>query len=408
MPIKKNKQFYKFASYGFLKNMRFFEPFMILFFRQMGFSFLQIGILFSVREVSTNLLELPTGFIADLYGRKLSMVFSMISYIFSFLIFFFFPQFFIYAIAMILFGMGEALRSGTHKAMILEYLRINDVLDTRAEYYGSTRAASQMGSALNSLIAAGIVFWSGDYKIVFLAALIPYMGNLVNLATYPNELDGNIKNKSKKETFKDFFSIFKNRYSLKGILNSTVFDAFFKTISVYLQPVLQGLALSIPLFLDFENEERTALVVGIVYFFIYLATSYASKNADKIRKRVGKIESAINVTFIIGAGLVVLSGVFQYLDIKVITVVMFMGLYVLQNLRRPLNISYISEKISHRTMASGLSAESQLKTILMAVFAPIIGFLADSIGIASALVLSGLIMSGLYILVRLKKNEKKG
>ncbi len=406
MAVKKDRQFYKFASYGFLKNLRFFEPFIILFFRQMGFSFLQIGILFSVREVSTNLLELPTGFIADLYGRKISMVFAMISYIISFLIFFFFPQFFIYALAMVLFGMGEALRSGTHKAMILEYLRINDSLDTRAEYYGSTRAASQMGSALNSLIAAGIVFWSGDYKVVFLAALIPYVGNLINLATYPKELDGEIKKKSKKETFKDFFSIFKNKYSLKGIFNSTVFDAFFKTISVYLQPVLQGLALSLPFLLNFEDEERTALIVGIVYFFIYLATSYASKNADKIRKRVGKIEFAINVTFLIGAMIIVLSGVFQYLDLRVLTVIMFMGLYILQNLRRPLNISYISEKISHRTMASGLSAESQLKTILMAILAPVIGFLADSIGIAMAIVLGGLIMGGLYVLVRLKIDEK--
>ncbi|TYB94770.1 MAG: MFS transporter [Kosmotoga sp.] len=406
MAIKKDKQFYKFASYGFLKNLRFFEPFIILFFRQMGFSFLQIGLLFSVREVSTNLLELPTGFIADLYGRKISMVFAMISYIISFIVFFFFPQFFIYAIAMVLFGLGEALRSGTHKAMILEYLRINNKLDTRAEYYGSTRAASQMGSALNSLIAAAIVFWSGDYRAVFLAALIPYLGNLFNLATYPKELDGDINRKSKKETFKNFFLIFKDKYSLKGIFNSTVFDAFFKTISVYLQPVLQGLALSLPLLLDFENEKRTAVIIGVAYFFIYLTTSYASKNADKVSKRVGKIETAINVTFLLGAVLIVLSGIFQYLDIRIVTVIMFMGLYILQNLRRPLNVSYISEKISHKTMASGLSAESQLKTILMAVLAPIIGFLADSIGIAVALVLSGLIMAVLYFLVRLRINEK--
>lgn len=406
MAIKKDKQFYKFASYGFLKNLRFFEPFIILFFRQMGFSFLQIGILFSVREISTNLLELPTGFVADLYGRKISMVFAMISYIISFLIFFFFPQFFVYALAMVLFGLGEALRSGTHKAMILEYLRLNKLLDTRAEYYGATRAASQLGSALNALIAAGIVFWSGDYRVVFLAALIPYIGNLLNLATYPGELDGEIKKKSKKETFKTFFSIFKDKYSLKAMFNSTVFDAFFKTTSAYLQPVLQGLALSLPLLLNFENEKRTAVIVGVAYFFIYLATSYASKNADKISKKFGRIEIAINVTFLIGAIMIVLSGMFQYLDLRIVTVLMFMGLHILQNLRRPLNVSYISEKISHKTMASGLSAESQLKTILMAVLAPIIGFLADSIGIAFALVLGGLIMSGLYFLVRLRINEK--
>ncbi|MFW6262769.1 MAG: MFS transporter, partial [Thermotogota bacterium] len=45
--IKKDGQFYKFAMYGFLKNLRFFEPFLILFFRDVGLSFLQIGILFT-------------------------------------------------------------------------------------------------------------------------------------------------------------------------------------------------------------------------------------------------------------------------------------------------------------------------------------------------------------------------
>ncbi|HNU24356.1 MAG TPA: MFS transporter, partial [Mesotoga sp.] len=86
MQIKRDSQFYRFAAYGFLKNLRFFDPFLILFFREMGLSFLQIGTLISVREVATNFLELPTGIIADLYGRRLSMVLSMVSYLSSFIV----------------------------------------------------------------------------------------------------------------------------------------------------------------------------------------------------------------------------------------------------------------------------------------------------------------------------------
>ena len=199
MAYKKDKQFYRFALYGFLKNLRFFEPFLILFFRERGFSFLEIGALFSIREIATNILEIPTGVIADIYGRRKSMVFSMLSYIFSFLIFYFFPRFFIYAIAMVLFAMGEAFRTGTHKAMILEYLRINNMLDKKVEYYGGTRSWSQLGSAFNSLIAAALVFYSGSYKVVFIAAIIPYIANLVNLATYPKYLEGEGRVKRRKE-----------------------------------------------------------------------------------------------------------------------------------------------------------------------------------------------------------------
>lgn len=39
----KDLQFYKFSLYGFLKNLRFFEPFLYLFFLEQGLNFLQIG-----------------------------------------------------------------------------------------------------------------------------------------------------------------------------------------------------------------------------------------------------------------------------------------------------------------------------------------------------------------------------
>ncbi len=48
---------FRFSLYGFLKNLRFFEPFLILFFRQKGLSFFQIGWLISFREICINLLE---------------------------------------------------------------------------------------------------------------------------------------------------------------------------------------------------------------------------------------------------------------------------------------------------------------------------------------------------------------
>ena len=52
-----------------------------------------------------------------------------------------------------------------------------------------------------------------------------------------------------------------------------------------------------------------------------------------------------------------------------------------------MNVGYISDNISHKTMASGLSVESQIKTILMAILAPVIGLLADRFGVGVALII---------------------
>jgi len=99
--VPKDLQLFKFSAYGFLKNLRFFEPFMILFFRQQGISFLQIGILFSIKELVSMLLEIPTGIFADSFGRRLSMIAAFTSYIISFIIFYLLPEYGYYFAAMI-------------------------------------------------------------------------------------------------------------------------------------------------------------------------------------------------------------------------------------------------------------------------------------------------------------------
>jgi len=374
---------------------------LILFFREMGLSFLQIGTLISVREVATNFLELPTGIIADLYGRRLSMVLSMVSYLSSFIVFYFFPSFYVYMIAMIAFAFGEAFRTGTHKAMILEYLRINGMTDIKVHYYGATRAASQLGSAVNALIAAFLVFYSGSYKIVFLASVLPYAANLVNLMLYPKELDGELRSGEKRETIKAFLGIFRSGDALKGVLNSSLYDAFFKVVKEYLQPILKALAFGLPIMIAFSAEQRTSVIVGVVYFVIYIATSYASKNAGRLSGKFGNEARALNYTYIFGAVLIIFSGIFQIFALQVLAVLTFFFLFILENFRRPINISYISDNIDHKTMASGLSVESQLKTLLMAIFAPLIGFMADKLGVGSAITIAGAAMLCLFAFVKL-------
>ena len=402
--IQKNIQFYKFALYGFLKNLMFFEPFLILFFRDIGLSFLQIGILFTVREAVTNITEIPTGILADSVGRRITMVFSMIAYIISFAIFFFLNDYLSMICAMSFFGLGESLRSGTHKSLILSYLRMNHCEDKKVEYYGLTRSYSQMGSAVNALIAAFLVFFYGNYRVVFIAALIPYLVNLVNLASYPKEIDQEIHNK--KKTPYRFLDMFKSVDNIRIFLNSSLFDAFFKTVKEYLQPILAALALSLPLFVELNPEKRTSVVVGICYFFIYLLTTYSAKNAHQVAKRAKHLSVALNLTFLAGMVLVLLAGLFNVLSLNIIPVILFLLIFVLQNLRRPLNVSLISDIIPSEKLSTGLSVESQLKTIFIGVFSPLLGFLADKIGVGWALFAFSGFMLMAYPAVKIsRKNE---
>jgi len=320
------------------------------------------------------------------------MVASMLSYITSFIIFYLFPNFYSFSLAMILFGVGEAFRTGTHKALILEHLRQRNLLDHRVDYYGATRAASQLGSALNAIMSAGLVFFSGSYRIIFPAAIIPYLINLFNLAAYPKSLDREVKRTEKHQTWGDFLLVFRNRDSRSGIFNSSVFDAFFKSGQEYLQPILKSMALALPVMMALSGRERTAILTGGVYFLIYLTSSYASRNAGRMSRKLGQEEKTLNLTFLAGASFLALAGGAIGIGLPGIAIVFFLLLFLLQNARRPVNITYLSEKISHRAMASGLSAESQVKTLLMAILAPAMGLLADRFGIGSALIAGGIVM----------------
>jgi len=405
--IKRNSMFYRFSLYGFLKNLRFFDPFILLIFRSYGLSYLQIGILYSIRDIATNFLELPTGLLADSFGRRRAMVSAFISYIISFVILYSLSDFGFLAAAMVFFAFGEAFRTGTHKALILEYLKINNLNDLKVAYYGLTRSASQLGSALNALIAAGLVFYTGSYRIMFLASTIPYTLDLINLATYPRELDGEITRVKGKEiwsrfdsTLKGFFQTMKDGNAQKVILNSASFTAIFKSTKDYLQPMISGLALSLLLFTALEEGRREALLIGLIYFVIYLLTSLASRRAYQFSSRFKNLPRAVNITYLAGIGLLVTAGTMVVLGLELVAVICFIGIFLLNNIRRPINIGIISDQISSRVMASGLSTETLMTTMFSAIFAPLLGFLVDTFGLGYGVLGMGLVMVLLFLAVR--------
>ena len=408
--FENDRMFPRFALYGFLKNLRFYDPFIILIFREAGLSFLQIGLLYAIRDVATNILEIPTGIFADSFGRRKSMVMSFSAYLLSFGIFYLFANFPLYAFAMILFAFGEAFRSGTHKALILEHLKQTDREHLKVAYYGRTRSFSQLGSAFNALIAAALVFYTGSYRLMFLAAMLPYLLDLLNLASYPKALDGDLQQIPLKHiwtqtvsTLRDFGGIFANRPALHALGNSSIFGALFKSTKDYLQPILESFALSLPFLLAISDQQRGAVVIGVVYFFIYLATSYAARNAAGFSEHFPSLGRAINLTFVFGAGLLFIAGLATWQNWAFISIIVFLAFHVLHNLRRPMNVSFISDKIESRVMASGLSVEAQLITILSAIFAPLLGLLADHVGVGSALAVIGLVTLGSYLFVRVEE-----
>lgn len=411
--FERDVQFWKFCFYGFLKNFRFFEPFLILFFIQTGLSYLQIGILFSIREIVTNVMEVPSGVVADQVGKRSCMLFSIVSYLVSFLLFSILSGVWLFSLAMVLFAVGDAFRTGTHKAIILEYLHLKGWDRWKVHYYGYTRSWAQYGSALSAVVAIFIVFYTNNYRLVFLFSIIPCIACFILLLSYPKALDKTSSSTGAPQhgsrplpylsVIKEFGKLLRNREPRKAFLTSNIFDGVFKSLKDYIQPLLEGLALGIPALLYFDGHKRVAIITGGVYFLFHMVAATASNKAGWLHSRIRSQSVLLNSTYILGVLLIALIGFSSHLSLLLISILAFVLYYLLQNIRRPVALGYVSDNIKREVMATGLSGESQLKTLVVAVLSPVIGLLADSLGLGLAIVVVAGVSLLLYPVVRIEK-----
>ena len=383
--------------YGFLKNLRFFDAFFILFLVDKGISFTQIGVLYAVREIITNIFELPSGIIADSFGRKSSLAASLLIYIISFALFFLFNDFWFFLIAMSLFGAGEAFRSGTHKGIIMDYLKNKDWKDHAGNYYGHTRSWSQRGSAISALLAGVIIFFGGSYQVVFLYSIIPYLLNLILILSYPKEMDRpRAVNRAKKQppigtAIRSFLEIIKRRQVLSIIYSSAVHTAYIRSMKDYIQLVMLNLAIMIPILVTSDPEKKNGLVIGILYFFIFLATSLASRKSSKIADKSRR--NITHLTLLAGFIAGILSGVFYQYGLWLISLLAFAAIYIVENIRKPILTGAVAKQVPNEILTSVISAQSLLRTILTTLLALAFGIIADHAGIGISLMIVSLLLA---------------
>ncbi len=373
---------FRFSLYGFLKNQRYFEPFLVLFFLDQSLSFTQIGFLVAIRELSANLLEIPSGALADLYGRRRAMIASFAAYVLSFLVFATGTSFTRFAVAMFLYAFGDAFRTGTHKAMIFTWLRTEGRLAEKTRVYGFTRSWSKLGSAVSIVIATVLMIWLGEYRWVFYLSTVPYALGIVNFLFYPAWLDGdrtaNVSPSVVYSHLRDTFSqVFHTAHLRRLVTESMTFEGTFKAAKDYLQPLTRQAAVGAPLLLTLNEQTRGPVLIGIVYLTLYVLSAWASRNAHRLVGWLGDEERSVGIVWW-AAGIAYVALVpMVLLGWTGLAIALFILLNLLQNLFRPMHISRFDAHAGEHQGATVLSVESQAKGVAAMVIAPLLGWLVD-------------------------------
>jgi len=386
----------RFCAYGFLKNQRYFEPFLILAMIDWGLSFFAIGVLIAVREVATNLLEIASGALADTWGRRRSMVLSFSAYLASLLLFALSRHPLMLGLAMALYGAGEAFRSGTHKSMILTWLRAHDRADEKTTVYGYTRSWSKTGSALGVLVGSAWVLTTGDLDALFWMTMVPTALDLINLATYPSYLEGAPPRMDSGddehagrisaaiEHLRATAHTIDESATLKRlIVESSGFMGTFKTTKDYLQPILLASATAwalgelIPGGVVSGQIEETALLVGPVYFALFVVSAVVSRRSGAFAKALGDEDRAAVWLWRALAAIWIVAAAGAATRTMGVLIAAFMALFVLEALWRPVILARFDDAGKDEQNATLLSIESQARSATTMILAPILGAIVD-------------------------------
>lgn len=390
----------RFRWYGFLKNQQYYEYFLVLAFLQMGLSYFMIGLLLAFREVMILVLEVPTGAFADLFGRRRSMILSFLAYIASFIVFgaagnaatvahikggtlmgFLF-------LAMACFALGEAFRTGTHKAMIFHWLQLQNRTAEVTRVYGDTRSWSKIGSAVSVVLASLCVFELSNYIDVFYFAIIPYLLNIFNMLGYPKELDGDL---NQRVSFKQVLLHVKQAVvlsirhaALRGLLlESMGFEGLFKASRDYLQPILKAAAIPLTAVMftglvDLTEEQRSVVLIGPVFFVLFLVSAVASRNAHRLVGEPGMEDRAARRIWLATAFLFLALLPSAWFGVHGMMIGVFAAFHVMQNFWRPILVSRVNAHCEASQGATILSIESQARSLATMVLAPVLGLAVDA------------------------------
>ena len=378
----------RFSLYGFLKNQRYFEPFLILIFLDKGLDYFTIGLLISCREFTVNLLEIPSGVIADLWGRRRAMIASFSAYIASFVIFGLADDLPMLFGAMLLFAVGEAFRTGTHKAMIFAWLQQQGRAAERTRVYGYTRSWSKYGSALSVILAAGFVFWTNSYTHVFYLTVIPYGLGIINFLGYPAELDGSRTSTPSRgallahlrDGFHQAFGVTEMR---RLIVESMGFQGVYEATKDYLQPVLQAAASAAAMHWSqtrtMSEIQQTTLLIGPLYLVLHLLAGTASRQAHRVVASAGEEDRAARFLWVVDGLLFAGLAAAAFWCIEAALIIALIALDTLHNIWRPVQLGRLDSAGTEAQGATLLSIESQARRLTTVIAAPLLGLAVDAV-----------------------------
>lgn len=377
----------KYYLFQFLTSFTFFSAVLVPFFTEWGhISISQMQIIQSWFMFWVFVLEVPTGAVADYFGRKVSIVLGALIFAIGMLVYPSAPRFEVFLLAEFILAAGVALLSGAGEALLYDNLKVLGKETESKKIFGQAHAvimaAMLIAAPIGSLIAAK---WG--LNIPTLLTSIPMILSAIVALTIP-EVKVSLTKESERYLIiaKKGVAYFIHHKILRDLaVNSIMVASASYFIIWFYQPVLiaQGYAVS---------------TFGWFHVFLLLSEMLVSSQFGLLEKILGSEKRYLQVSALL-TGLAIL-GVALWPNI--ITVVILLAIGGGFGLTRIEYIGAIMNRhVESKERATTLSAVSMFRRLALVPLNPIMGLLADR-SISLALFVVSLLPLGVLLFPMMK------
>ncbi|MCK5095786.1 MAG: MFS transporter [Candidatus Pacebacteria bacterium] len=376
---------WKTQVFKIVQNLAFFTPVAVLFWQENGLSLTEIMILQSLFSVALVLLEIPSGYFADVFGRRPSLILASVFYLVAAIGYSLGHDFGTFLIAELLWAVACAFISGADSALVYDSLQNVGEEKNYKRIWGSISFWAFLAVAFGGIVGG----WIGSINLRWTwYAMIPTFALLIPIALSlqePHRHRRVVKKGYMLELLKTIKSIFTNNLKLRWIIIYSAVILTFNQAALWLyQPYMKETGLDIVYF-------------GIAFASFNVVAAIGSKYAHLFEKLLGMKRVLIALPifistayFLMGNFAIVLGFTFAFLQ------------QFVRGVKGPIITDHINKLTPSDMRATILSAEGFVGRLGYAAVIPIAGWVADVYTLQQAFNILGvttLVVSGFVLLV---------
>jgi MFS family permease len=346
-------------------------PIVVLFYQDNGLSMSQIFLLKSIYSVAMVVTELPSGYLADVWGCRRTLLFGAVMGTIGIIIYSISSDFASFAVAEVILGVGFSFVSGADSAMLYDSLKAEKRENEYIKFEGRITSAGNFAEALAGVaggLLATISLRTPYYFQIFVAAIaIPAAFFLKE----PKHVQERIHLK-----MKEILAIVRLTYQQpvmrSAILISSFTGAATLTYAWFVQPY-------------FEKAGVPVAVFGILWTLLNLSTGVFSMYSYQIERWLGRKNTLLLIVILLSLGFILTS-----VEISLAGIAILFGFYMVRGLATPVLKDYINQYTDSQVRATILSVRNFEIRIIFAAVGPVLGYLTDTFSLQTALMVAGI------------------